>query len=101
MNMKKSNILIIALALIAAAAAYWYFFTGTETASPLTATGDSGNASEAQFQTLVSELQPVTFDTGIFTDPRFMALIDLSTPVTPEQAGRPDPFAPVPGVSTK
>jgi len=46
-------------------------------------------------------LQPITFNTGIFSEPRFMALVDLATPITPETVGRFDPFAPVPGVSEK
>jgi hypothetical protein len=98
--MKSNTIILIVATLIVAAGAYWYFFTGTGNEPPLTTT-TSGNDSQAQFQTLVSELQPISFDTSIFSDPRFMALVDLATPVTPESAGRPDPFAPVPGVSGK
>jgi hypothetical protein len=99
--MKTSNIILIVAALIVAAGAYWYFFTGTGTNAPLTASTATDNVSQAQFQTLVSELQPITFDTSIFSDPRFMALVDLTTPITPEQTGRTDPFAPVPGISGK
>ena len=53
-----------------------------------------------QFQTLVGELQPITFDTAVFSDPRFNALVDISTPVTPQPPGRLDPFAPVGTVAT-
>ena len=99
--MKSSNILLIIAGLIVAAGAYWYFFTGTGTDAPLTTSTATDNVSQAQFQTLVSELQPISFDTSIFSDSRFMALVDLTTPITPEQAGRSDPFAPVPGISGK
>lgn len=96
--MKSNTIILIIATLIVAAGAYWYFFTGTESAPPLTTT-TSGNESEAQFQALVSELQPINFNTSIFTDPRFTALVDITTPITPEPTGRTDPFAPIPGVS--
>jgi hypothetical protein len=98
--MKSNTIILIIATLIVAAGAYWYFFTGTGTAPPLT-TNTTQNVSEAQFQTLVTELSPITFDTSIFSDPRFTSLVDLATPITPEQVGRTDPFAPVPGVSGK
>jgi hypothetical protein len=98
--MKPNIITLLLITLTIAAGAYWYFFTGTGNETPLTSTA-AGDGAQAQFQTLVSELQPITFDTKIFTDPRFLSLVDLATPITPEQSGRPDPFAPIPGVSGK
>jgi hypothetical protein len=101
MKPNTTTIILIVVTLVIAAGAYWYFFTGTGNEPPLTATVSSQGGSQAQFQTLVGELQPISFDTSIFSDPGFMALVDLATPVTPEAAGRLDPFAPVPGVSGK
>ncbi|MEK7060462.1 MAG: hypothetical protein AAB936_00530 [Patescibacteria group bacterium] len=99
--MKSTNTIILVVATLAvAAAAYWYFFTGTGNEPPLSITAEN-NETQARFEALVSQLQPITFNTGIFSDPRFMALIDLATPVTPETIGRLDPFAPVPGISGK
>lgn len=88
---------IIAI-LVAAAGLYWYFFTGTGEQLPLTAE-EPGSQAQTKFQALVSELQPISFDTGIFSDPRFNALVDFTTPISPETAGRLDPFAPVTGIS--
>lgn len=95
MNFKldSSNTLIILGALVAAAGAYWFFFTGTGNQVPLAAMATSTPA-QTQFQALASELEPITFDTSIFTDPRFTALVDIATAITPEPAGRTDPFAP-------
>lgn len=98
MKPKTNTILIIICTLVVGAGAYWYFFTGSGNEQPLTEVTASSGA-QAQFQSLVSQLQPITFDTSIFSDPRFMALVDLTTPIMPETAGRIDPFAPVPGVS--
>lgn len=87
------NILIIgAGTLILAAGAYWYFFTGTGNDSPLTAS-QQPNEAQSRFETLISELQPITFDLSIFNDPRFQSLSNISTPITPEPAGRSDPFS--------
>ncbi len=99
--MKSNTVILIVATLIIAAGAYWYFFTGTGNEPPLTTTTSFEGGAQAQFQTLVGELQPISFDTGIFSEPSFMALVDLATPITPETIGRPDPFAPVPGVSGK
>lgn len=95
--MKKPSsqtLLIILAAIVVAGGGYWYFFTGTGNDAPLTATQDNSAAQE-EFASLVSELAPISFDTGIFSDARFGALVDLATPITPEPSGRPDPFAPL------
>jgi hypothetical protein len=94
--MKKPSMqttLIIIAALVVAGGAYWYFFAGSGDEPALTATQGNTEA-QAQFQSLVGELAPISFDTSIFTDARFSSLIDLATPVTPETSGRIDPFAP-------
>lgn len=96
--MKTNTIILIIATLVIAAGAYWYFFTDTGNDPSLT-TSQTENVDQIRFQALVSQLQPITFNTSIFSDSRFMALVDLATPITPETAGRLDPFAPVPGVS--
>lgn len=97
--MNTNTILIIVIALIVAGGAYWFFFTGTGNEPPLSVTVTE-NAAQTRFQTLVRELQVISLDTDIFLEPRFMALVDLTTTVTPETVGRLDPFAPVSSVST-
>lgn len=92
--MKPNTIILIIITLFVAAGAYWYFFTDTGNKPPLTVLS-SVSQSQTRFQTLVSELQTVSFNTEIFSDPRFTALVDLATPISPETAGRLDPFAPV------
>lgn len=98
MKLNSKTILIIVSALIVAGGAYWYFFTGTGNQPPLT-TSTSTSEAQTTFQTLVNELQPISFDTTILSDLRFKALVDITTPISPESSGRADPFATVPGVS--
>ena len=92
--MKPNIKILIAVTLVIAGGVYWYFFTGNENQTPLSALPIESQT-QNQFQTLVSELQPISFSTAIFSDPRFMALVDLATPIESETAGRIDPFAPV------
>jgi hypothetical protein len=78
---------------------YLLFFQGS-TEAPLSQTSVAGNAAAQQFASLVTQLAPITFNTRIFSDPRFSALSDITTVVTPEAAGRVDPFAPFGGATS-
>lgn len=91
---------LIIVTLIIVAGAYWYTTSGVGEQPALT-TSSSLNALQTRFQVLVSELQPISFNSAIFSDPGFMSLVDITTPVTPETPGRLDPFAPIPGVAEK
>lgn len=97
----KTNILIVIIAvLLLGAGLYWYMAGQSGTQAPLTAvTVTANNPAQNQFQLLVSQLQPISFSTAIFTDPRFTALVDITTSLIPEPSGRIDPFAPISGVT--
>lgn len=99
--MKSDYITLGILTLILAGGIYWYFFTNSNNQAPLTATALTQNDAQTQFQTLLGELRSISFNTSIFSDQRFAALVDLSTPVAPEPPGRLDPFASVPGITGK
>lgn len=100
MKIDSNTVILIVITLLAAFGAYWYFFSESGNEPPLTATV-AENEAQMQFQILASELQPIAFDTSIFSDPRFVALVDLATPVAPESVGRLDPFSPLSGISEK
>lgn len=93
MKLDTKTILMIVAGIVVLGGVYWYFFTGTTSELPLSTDSPSSNPVQAQFETLVGELTPVSFDTTLFTDPRFTALVDLGTPIVPETSGRIDPFA--------
>jgi hypothetical protein len=93
MKLNVVTFLIVTLALVVGG---YFFFTGTES-QPLLEVSASDNPAQARFQALVSQLQPISFDTSIFSDPTFTSLVDLATPVAPEESGRLDPFAPLSG----
>ena len=97
--MKSNASSFIITTLLVAAGAYWYFFTGTGNQPSLTAS-TSENTAQIEFKTLINEL-PVSFDSNIFSDVRFNALVDLTTQISPESLGRLDPFASIQGITAK
>jgi hypothetical protein len=99
----NSTILFAIITLVIAAGAYWYFSTQTGNETTLTANVEE-NQTQTQFKMLVSEMNTISLSgdaISIFSDPKFLALTDLATQVTPEESGRLDPFAPIPGVIVK
>jgi hypothetical protein len=97
--MKKlsgNTIFLIIASLVVAGGLYWYFFTGSPSADlPLSTALPAQSAAQTRFDTLTSELGPITFNLAILSDPRFTALVDLATPVGEEPIGVKDPFAPI------
>jgi hypothetical protein len=98
MKQKTSIVPFVIALLVVAAGMYWYFSTRTENQPPISTGDGSGNQVQERFQTLVGELLPISFDTAVFSDARFNALVNISTPIAPEPTGRLDPFAAVSGV---
>ena len=92
MKNNSSIIPLIIAVIIFAAGLYWYFSTSTGNQLALTATTPNGE-SQSQFQSLFGKLTTISFNTSIFSDSRFNALVDLTTPVATEPTGRLDPFA--------
>lgn len=97
--MKPNTVSLIILTLVIAGGVYWYFFTGSGNQPPLTVSSGSDNPIQTQFQKLGGELQQITFDVAIFSDPRFTSLVDITVPLISEPSGRLDPFAPIQGVT--
>lgn len=90
--MKTNTIIIVVGTLALAGAGYWFFLSGSTVDPALTASG-SGSDAQTQFQTLVNELSPISFDTSLFSSASFTSLVNIGTQVAPESSGRIDPFA--------
>lgn len=95
-----NTIFLVVATVVVLGGLYWFFFGSSAAQPPLSAT-KSQNQAQAQFDALVGELGPITFDLTILKDPRFLGLVDLSTPIQPEQQGRRDPFSPIPGAASR
>ncbi len=53
---------------------------------------------EQEFLAKLKDLQDLEIDSPIFEDEEFLSLVDHTVQVVDEEAGRPNPFAPVPGL---
>lgn len=96
--MNSNVVTMVIVTIILAGGGYWYFTSQSGNDAPLTGSGPSLSAEQTEFESLVSQLEPISFNTEIFSDPRFVSLVDLKTPISPEPSGRVDPFAPIQGV---
>ena len=99
--MKKSTIIIVAVVIIAAIA-YFYVTGGTTTGGTSLLqqqANQEGLAAGAQVLGLLEQIQSLRIDTGLFADPAYLTLQDYSVPIPTVGVGRPNPFAPIPGVS--
>ena len=101
--MKRSTIIILIIVVIVAAGAYFYF-----EGSPASLSGDSllqadsnaqAEAAGAQVLILLNQIQSLSIDTSLFSDPGWNTLVDYTVPIPPENVGRSNPFAPIPGVN--
>lgn len=92
--MKTNPVPFIIATILVGVGVYWFFFANGSEQPPLTASGTQSDA-QAKFQALTSQLQAISFDTKIFSDPNFASLVSLATPVTPETKGTIDPFGPI------
>lgn len=95
MTTSRTTVILIVLALLVLAAAGYMLFGAPSEESALGPTGAPGSEAEMTFLTLTAQIDPVAFDTSVLDDPRFKALRDIRTAITPETPGRADPFAPL------
>jgi hypothetical protein len=93
MALNKNLVIAAVIAIvIIVAAGYLLFLKPT---APVVTEATPTSPEEIAFVNLASQLDPLVFDTSIFSDPRFTSLIDIHTAVIPEATGRRDPFAPL------
>ena len=78
---------------------YLLFFNTTST-NVVSTDSAPASAAEVTFLNLATQTGSISFDTSVLSDPRFTALIDTRTAITPVPQGRKDPFAPVPGITS-
>ena len=98
---KTTTYLLIALAVVAVISAIVIFNALSSTPSDIdiiTEGEASTSVDEVIFITLASQIETISFDDTFFSDPRFMSLVDIRTPIVPEAVGRRDPFANISGI---
>lgn len=97
---KKS--IYILLAVIAVSALGYFMFTGNSTPDiGLLGTGETTPPIAAEIVSLLNQIESLHIDTSLFTNPAYQTLRDYSVPIPALNLGRPNPFAPVPGMSSE
>lgn len=90
------NTLILIAVLVVLVLAYFFYFRGSPAPLPPLSVSAPAAAREQQFIQLTQSLNTISFDQGIFSDSRLLALTSIAYPITEEATGRLDPFAPLP-----
>ncbi|MEK7641888.1 MAG: hypothetical protein AAB365_02745 [Patescibacteria group bacterium] len=98
----KKSLIGIAVIFGALAIGYFYFAGGSE--SPASGSllqsqaNPEANAVSSRILSLLRQVGELEIDTSIFNEPAFQTLVDYSVAIPSVDVGRPNPFAPIPGV---
>ncbi|MEI8327937.1 MAG: hypothetical protein WCG02_02260 [Candidatus Taylorbacteria bacterium] len=97
----KKTIIIIAAIIIVAIIGYFYYMGGqTVSSSTLEISKDTTDAQVAGQRVLglLNQIRQLRIDTKLFEDPMYRTLMDYTVDVPPQEVGRLNPFAPIPGM---
>ena len=88
--------------ILAAIIAYFYYIGGNTAANSSLET--SQETSDAQLAgsrvlSLLNQIKSLKIDTSLFSDPTYQTLRDYTVAIPQEEVGRPNPFAPISGLS--
>lgn len=95
--MSKKTIYMIVILLVLVGG-YFYVSGGEDPASSnslLLSAGYGGSVDAS----LLNQLKALQIDTSFFKSPEYVSLVDYSVDIATQNVGRPNPFAPIPGVS--
>lgn len=99
MALSKKTTISIAAGIVVLGAIAYFVWMRPDAEENVSTSGGVTSAAQGTFLTLVTRLEPVSFDKSVLSDPRFLALVDIQTAILPEKTGRTDPFAPLSGVA--
>lgn len=101
--MSKTTIIIIVAIVIALGGAYFYLSgdskqpAASNSLLQSTPTQSSGLIG-AQVLTLLNQIRTLNIDSTVFKDKAYQSLVDYSVTIPPQNVGRTNPFAPIPGL---
>ena len=93
---KKNLIIFIVVILVLIVFGYWYFNQSTPVAESILS-NSTATSSDSLLLTL-NQLRALSLDNSVFTAPSFEALSDNTVTLPTVLSGRPNPFAPIPGL---
>jgi hypothetical protein len=101
--MKKSTIIIIAVVVIAGLV-YFYFMGGsgsTDDAALQTEQNPEVEIAAGRVLSLLNQIRSLQIDTDLFNNAAYRTLRDYSVAIPPQNVGRLNPFAPIPGAANR
>lgn len=96
--------MIIIAILVVLSVIYFYISGGSAPSnSSLVESGATPQASVAsgRILNLLNQIKSLNIDVSIFKDEAYRTLVDYSVAIPSVNVGRPNPFAPIPGVSNE
>lgn len=103
-NQKKSGAMtyiMLFIALVGAGFAYFYFIgLQTPSGAGLEIVDNSDQVAGIKVFNLLNEISAININDNLFKDGSYQELNDLSVSIPVLPIGRPNPFAPVPGMVT-
>lgn len=100
----KSIIIIVVIVAVALLAYFYFMGSGSSQSSSLLSspsdTSGQGALVGGQVLTLLNQIQSLRIDATLFTDPGYQTLRDYSVDIPAVNVGRPNPFSPIPGVTS-
>ncbi len=76
----------------------WKLFFSGEDVGLVTQQNSEALVAQQKFLNQLAELRDLHLNSDIFVDPEFISLTDPRVEIVDEEAGRENPFAPVPGL---
>ena len=96
LSSKKNLIISIAVVVVVFGASYWYFNQGSSAEAPILS--DSTASSSGALLSTLNQLKSLSLDPSIFTRATFESLVSNTVTLPSVDSGRPNPFAPIPGL---
>lgn len=95
----KSKSLIIGVVVIIVIVIIYFYMSGSSSSSSNSLLqGEDVSGIGANELMLLNQIKSLHIDTTLFKDPAYTSLVDYTVAITPENVGRPNPFAPIPGM---
>lgn len=98
---RKSHAKVIVISSIIAflgLLAYENFAYPVSAAEPLVATEGNTGVIDKNAMAALDRIDRIKLDSTIFQNRAFRSLQDIAVVLTPQEVGRPNPFAPIPGI---
>ncbi len=107
MNNNKSSStksIIIFIAVIVVAGLLFFYFLGNKTPDSNSSIDTEGGSSETQIAgarvlTLLNQVSSLKIDKSLFDSASYRSLVDYTVNIPEQNVGRPNPFAPIGGIT--